>query len=87
PLYRQRVEIIRIERGADPDLIVRGPDGRHAAVAMSLTDYAEGPGDGCDPAVSSLLDLGGLRQLAKWIDPCRPERGYAASSPFEEPSR
>ena len=56
-----------MRRGADPDLIVRLPDGTHAAVAMSLTDYT-----GCsDPSAihsPALLTLAGLRQLVQLID-------------------
>src|SRR5712691_8114706 len=33
PLYGQQVEIIRIRRGADPDLIIRHLDGYHGAIA------------------------------------------------------
>jgi hypothetical protein len=61
---------VRIRRGADPDLIVRLPDGLHAAIAMSWTDYAavapESPS-------SHLLDFEGLRQAAHLIDHIRHE--------------
>ena len=43
PLRGQRVEIVRLRRGNDPDLIVVLPDGRHAAIALSSTDYASPP--------------------------------------------
>src|SRR5207245_1096895 len=44
PLHGQRVRLIRVRRGPDPDLIIRLPDGYHGAIAASLTDYG-GPGD------------------------------------------
>jgi hypothetical protein len=49
-------------------LIVRLPDGRHAAVAMSMTSYA-GPID--DERLDDelhLLDLDGLRQIVAFLD-------------------
>ena len=39
PLCGQPVAVLRLRRGANPDLIVRLPDGSHAAIAVSLTDY------------------------------------------------
>ncbi len=59
---------MRLRRGADPDLIVRLPDGMHAAVAMSWTDYAgatEAPAHG---ESVPLLSLAGLRQLIQRLD-------------------
>jgi Family of unknown function (DUF5372) len=79
PLRGQRVEIIRLRRGADPDLIVRLPDGRHAAIALSSTDYAALPGDTPEPAPRHLLDLTGLRQVIQLLDHIA-QRGPSASS-------
>ena len=68
PLHGQRVQIIRIRRGVNPDLIIRLPDGYHGAIAASWTDYAGtallvGP-DAVEPP---LLSLEGLWQMAQWI--------------------
>jgi uncharacterized protein DUF5372 len=67
PLYGQRVQLIRVRRGSDPDLIIRLPDGYHGAIAASLTDYG-GPGD---PHLSTteppLLSVEGLWQIAQWV--------------------
>jgi Family of unknown function (DUF5372) len=68
PLRGQRVEIIRLRRGADPDLIVRFPDGRHAAIALSSTDYAATLDDTTGSAPQHLLDLAGLRQVVQLLD-------------------
>ena len=67
PLYGQRVQLIRIRRGPDPDLIIRMPDGYHGAIAASLTDYA-GPADP-DQSTSDppLLSIEGLWQIAQWV--------------------
>ena len=69
PLYQQQVEVLRIRRGADPDLIVRLPDGMHGAVAMSWTDYA-GVADTPSTEAPPLLALAGLREavalIAQW---------------------
>src|SRR3989440_11775813 len=44
PLHGQRVRLIRVRRGPDPDLLIRMPEGYHGAIAANLTDYA-GPVD------------------------------------------
>jgi hypothetical protein len=76
PLCGQQVEIVRIRRGADPDLIVRLPDGLHAAVAMSLTNYTA-PSDYEPPPVPiHLLDFNGLRQVVQLIDHIHQEGRY-----------
>lgn len=63
PLYGQPVEVVRVRRGVDPDLIVRLPDGRHAAIAQSWTATTL-PSDGDAPStMPPLLDVEGLAQL------------------------
>lgn len=59
--------MIRIRRGADPDLIVRLPDGRHAAIAMSCTDYAAPDNSTSLSTTDHLLDFHGLRQAAQLV--------------------
>src|SRR5438552_6953711 len=68
PLCGQKLEIIQVRRGLDPDLIVRLPDGHHAAIAMSGTDWASPPHDVTSPRPDHLLDLDGLRQARRLID-------------------
>jgi Family of unknown function (DUF5372) len=67
PLYDQRVQLIRVRRGPDPDLIIRMPDGYHGAIAASLTDYAGA--SPADPAAAEppLLSIEGLWQIAQFI--------------------
>jgi len=60
--------VIRIRRGVDPDLIVRLPDGHHAAIAMSWTDYALPSCCLSAPTPTHLLDFQGLRQAAQLIE-------------------
>ena len=76
---------MRIRRGADPDLIIRFPDGLHAAVAMSLTDYATSSEHEPPPAPLHLLDLNGLRQIVQFIDRFHQERCYRALVSEGEP--
>jgi hypothetical protein len=65
-LRGQRVEIIRVRRGFDPDLVIRLPDGSHAAIAASSTDYAAAPTSEIQSEnPTPLLDLDGLRQIAR----------------------
>jgi hypothetical protein len=67
PLHGQRVQLIRVRRGTDPDLIIRLPDGYHGAIAASLTDYNGPP----DPDVCTmdppLLSIEGLWRIAQWV--------------------
>lgn len=67
PLCGQQVEIIRVHRGADPDLIIRHRDGYHGAIAASWTSYASTP-DALPSEKPPLLDLEGLCQLACVIE-------------------
>ena len=67
PLYGQQVEIIRVRRGPDPDLIIRHLDGYHGAIAASWTTYASA--SGALPAEQPpLLDLEGLHRLACLVE-------------------
>ena len=70
-----------MRRGSDPDLIVRLPDGRHAAVAMSMTSYA-GPTETewLDDRLH-LLDLDGLRQIIAFMDALQGNGCTTESSP------
>ena len=72
PLCGQKVEVVRLRRGADPDLIILHPDGFHTAIAMSCTDYA-GPSHHLSQKLPQpqLLDLAGLCQAAQFIDELR----------------
>ena len=67
PLYGQHVQLIRVRRGRDPDLIIRLPDGYHGAIAASLTDYAGATLVDPDAVEPPLLLLEGLWQMAQWI--------------------
>jgi hypothetical protein len=89
PLYGQRLEVIAIRRSADPDLVVRLPDGTAAAIARSLTS-AE-PGDAAAAAASpTVLSPQGLRRLAALVAAMgQARRGTAATPPVSaacEPS-
>jgi len=72
PLRGQQLPVVCVRRGERPDVIVRLPDGSHAAVALSATDYAADPPAALAPvAAPHLLDLQGLRQLALLINEFR----------------
>jgi hypothetical protein len=70
PLHGQLVTAIRVRRGADPDLIIRLPDGFFGAISASWTDYATEP-DNELPPVPPLLDPFGLCQIAQLITQIR----------------
>jgi hypothetical protein len=80
---------MRIRRGLDPDLIVRLPDGRHAAIALSSTDYLASPEVPSTPAAEHLLDLQGLRSAIQLLDRIarRPQSGPAEGDPSGTPAR
>ena len=67
PLYGQRVQLIRVRRGPDPDLIICLSNGDHGAIAASLTDYAGAAPVDPDAVEPPLLSLEGLWQIAQWI--------------------
>ena len=75
PLHGQRVQVVRVRRGPDPDLIMRMPDGYHGAIAASLTDYL-GRSE-ADPGLTEppLLSVEGLWQIAQFIEQQRPLPG------------
>jgi hypothetical protein len=80
PLCGQQVQLIRIRRGADPDLIVRLPDGHHVAIAMSWTDYALPGYPPKPPPPTYLLDFQGLRQAAEFIHRIRQTEQHASTA-------
>jgi hypothetical protein len=69
-----------MRRGTDPDLIVRLPDGLHAAIAMSWTDYALPSCCLSPPTPTHLLDFQGLRQAAQLIEHIRQQEDIANRS-------
>jgi len=75
PLHGQHVQVVRVRRGPDPDLIIRMPDGYHGAIAASLTDYL-GRSE-ADPGLTEppLLSVEGLWQIAQFIKQQRPLPG------------
>lgn len=73
PLRGQRCEVVRIRRGTDPDVILRLPDGSHAAVALSWTDYGNALPAEESSAEVPLLDLSGLRQVVQLLERLRKE--------------
>ena len=69
PLHGQQLPVVCVRHGKRPDVIVRLPDGSHAAVALSATDAAADCSAALPPGVAGhLLDLHGLRQMAQRID-------------------
>jgi hypothetical protein len=79
PLRGQRVEIVQIRRGNDPDLIVVTPDGRHTAIALSSTDYDSTPEIPPTVTAEHVLDLDGLRRVIHLLDRLA-EAEHAAST-------
>ncbi len=68
PLCGKQVQIIRVRRGSDPDLIIRMPDGYHGAIAASLTDYAGASPEASDLPAQPFLAIEGLWQIAQFVE-------------------
>jgi hypothetical protein len=68
-LFGQQLQVVRTQQciNAELDLIVRLPDGTHAALAVSCTDCQISHPVVPVPADTPLLDLEGLRRLAQFI--------------------
>ncbi len=64
---------MHVRRGADPDLIVQLPDGTHAAIAMSCTDYMATTPPAPHTDTPHLLDLDGLCLVAQLLERLRQE--------------
>jgi hypothetical protein len=74
--------VIRVRRGADPDLIVRFPSGLHGAIAMSWTNYASASAETAPTVAIHLLEINGLRQMAQWIEHLHQvDQGLIVSKP------
>jgi hypothetical protein len=82
PFSGQRVEIVTIGRGIDPDLIVKLSDGRHFPIALTGTDYALPSQTEPLTLTGHRLDIEGLRQIRRQLDElARLPRDGPARSP------
>ena len=72
---------MRLRQGTNPDLVVRLPDGTHAAIAMHLTDYAGASTPQLAPVSPHLLDLAGLRQIVQLLQTIRQDGRWPCSAP------
>ena len=79
------MEVVRIRRGADPIIIIRHPDGFHATIAMSWTDYAASPSSELPSTPPHLLDFDGLCQIAQLIDLIREEGRHLSTDKGDGP--
>jgi hypothetical protein len=81
PLRGQPLPVVNVRHGQNPDVIVQFPDGSHAAVALSDTDYATTSATTL-PLIHTahLLDLQGLRRLAQFLDGLRQQGRFTTRS-------
>jgi hypothetical protein len=81
PLRGQQLPVVNIRHGEHPDVIVRLPDGNHAAVALEATNLAEEQSVTCSAThVSHVLDIEGLRRMVQLVDAIR-RRNSIPNSP------
>jgi hypothetical protein len=71
PLHGQRLQVINLHRGAEPEIVVQFPGDHHVRVPLNWTDYPSS--QACHPPSdpSHLLDLDGLRQVVQLVDRIR----------------
>jgi hypothetical protein len=75
------VTVVRLRQGTNPDLVLRLPDGSHAAIAMHLTDYAGASAPQMTPDAPHLLDLDGLRHVVQLLEAIRQDGRWPKSVP------
>jgi hypothetical protein len=71
---------VRLRQGTNPDLVVRLPDGTHAAIAMHLTDYAGASAPQLAPDAPHLLHLDGLRHVVQLLEAIRQEGRWSRAA-------
>src|SRR5262249_39320423 len=78
PLRGQQLLVVCVRHGEHPDVIVRLPDGNHAAVAVSATDYAAGdaPPSPLPTHASVPPAPHGLRWMAQLLEGPPPQRRF-----------
>jgi hypothetical protein len=81
PFRGQRLPVMGLRGGANPAVIVRLPDGSHAAVALDATDYAAELSATLSPvSVTPLLDLDGLRRMTQFLAHLRQQGRFPDSA-------
>ncbi len=82
PFRGQRLPVVCVRHGVNPAVIVRLPDGSHAAVAFDATDYATEPaGSLSSVAPAPLLALDGLRRMAQFLAHLREQGRFPDPAP------
>jgi hypothetical protein len=67
PLRGQKLELVQIPRRVNSELLVRHPEGRSFRIPRDWTDYNAPQAEQTEASPTHLLDIKGLRELAKII--------------------
>ena len=67
PLRGQKLELINVQRRVTPELMVRHPDGRSIRIPRDWTDYNAPQAGQTKAPPAHLLDIKGLREIARFI--------------------
>jgi hypothetical protein len=67
PLRGQKLELINVPRRVNSKLMLRHPDGRNIRIPRDWTDYNTPQAEQRKASHAHLLDIKGLREIARFI--------------------
>lgn len=78
PLFEQRLELVKLRKGAQPKVVIRLPEGKTAYLPIEYTDYAStvtpDVNRNDDTGGENLLDLEGLLRAVNLVNELKKRR-------------
>jgi hypothetical protein len=68
PLHGHKLELMMVPRKANSKLVVRHPEGKSLRIPRDWTDYNAPQAEQTETAPPHLLDIKGLREIAKFMN-------------------